>query len=398
VTRLAPPPVPGTADRRHTSPAAFRREFPMLNDVVYLASCSLSARSRAMEAALGRMLDAMASGSPWQEFEAAVQATRRKFAALIGASPDQIAIVPNAAVGAYQAVSTLDVGRRNKLLTGTEEFPSVAHVWLAQRARGVEVVPVPGNPLAPTVDSFRRRLDDRVALVSVPLVGYRYGNRLPVAEVARLAHDAGARVFVDAYQAVGVMPIDVNELGCDYLVAGTMKYLLGLPGVAFLYTRATPAGDHDPVLTGWFGRVDPFAFDSARLDFPAAARRFETGTPAIPAIYAARAGLQLIADLDLARVHAHVRSLVELAATRLTAQGEDVLLATDPSARGAHVALVHPDPPELGRRLAERGVVVSPRGKAVRLSFHYYNTVDDVDALCLAVQELRSSHHMRESE
>jgi selenocysteine lyase/cysteine desulfurase len=253
----------------------------------------------------------------------------------------------------------------------------------------------PGDPETVDADSYRAVLDDRVALVSVPLVSYRSGVRLPVADVAAAAHAAGARVFVDAYQAAGVLPVDVTELDCDYLVAGSMKYLLGLPGVAFLYARSAPAGDHDPVLTGWFGRVDPFAFDPTLLDFPAAARRFETGTTAVPAIYAANAGLRLINGLDGAAVARHVTGLVALAADRLAAAGERLRLAPDPADQGAHVGLLDRDPPALADWLAGRGIVVSPRGPLVRIAFHYYNNASDVAAVCAAIEEFRSVRNQR---
>jgi selenocysteine lyase/cysteine desulfurase len=189
--------------------------------------------------------------------------------------------------------------------------------------------------------------------------------------------------------------VDVTELDCDYLVAGSMKYLLGLPGVAFLYARSAPAGDHDPVLTGWFGRVDPFAFDPTRLDFPAAARRFETGTTAVPAVYAANAGLRLINGLDGAAVARHVTGLVGLAAERLAVAGERLRLAPDPADQGAHVGLLDRDPPALADWLAARGIVVSPRGPLVRIAFHYYNNASDVAAVCAAIEEFRSVRNRR---
>jgi selenocysteine lyase/cysteine desulfurase len=362
----------------------------MLQRTVHLASCSGGARSTALDTAIARMLETMtAGGAAWQEFEREVDRGRQRFAALIGADPDQIAVVPNASVGAYQVISTLDLSRRNAVVTTVEEFPSIAHVWLAQRPRGARVVYV-GEASGP-VDAghYRAAIDERTALVSVPLVTYQYGTLLPVAEVAQLAHARGARVFVDAYQAAGVLPVHVDELGCDYLVAGTQKYLLGLPGVAFLYARQGTAGDLDPVLTGWFGRTDPFAFDPRRLDFPATARRFETGTPAVSALYAANAGLDLIADLDLHEVRLHVANLVDLVAERLTAQQEQLRLAPR-SARGAHVALADADPPALAAWLGKRGIAVSPRGSVARLSFHYYNDAHDVELLCAALREFRS--------
>jgi selenocysteine lyase/cysteine desulfurase len=382
------------------TPAEFRADFPSFRSVVHLASCSIGARSTALDTALGRMLDAMSAGpAAWSEFEQQAQGARQRFAALIGAHPDQVAIVPNASVGAYQIASTLMLGCRDRVITTTEEFPSIAQVWLAQRPRGVQVVfadaagasGATGMDDADPVDAghYRAAVDAHTALVSVPLVTYGHGRVLPVAEVAALAHARGARVFVDAYQAVGVLPVNVDELGCDYLVAGTCKYLLGLPGVAFLYVRDGVAGGLDPALTGWFGRVDPFAFNPRRLDFPSTARRFETGIPAVPALYAANAGLDLIADLDLHEVRRHVTGLIELATQQLTAQGERVPEASAAAAHGAHVGLADTDPAALAARLAEHGIAVSPRGSVVRLSFHYYNDAHDVELLCAALRQCR---------
>jgi selenocysteine lyase/cysteine desulfurase len=382
------------------TPAEFRAEFPSFNSVVHLASCSIGARSTALDTALGRMLDAMSAGpAAWSEFEQQAQGARQRFAALIGAHPDQVAIVPNASVGAYQIASTLMLGCRDRVITTTEEFPSIAQVWLAQRPRGVQVAfadaagasGATGMDEADPVDAghYGAAVDAHTALVSVPLVTYGHGRLLPVAEVAALAHTRGARVFVDAYQAVGVLPVNVDELGCDYLVAGTCKYLLGLPGVAFLYVRDGVAGGLDPALTGWFGRVDPFAFNPRRLDFPCTARRFETGIPAVPALYAANAGLDLIADLDLHEVRRHVTGLIELATQQLTAQGERVAEASAAAAHGAHVGLADTDPAALAARLAKHGIAVSPRGSAVRLSFHYYNDAHDVELLCAALRQCR---------
>lgn len=367
-------------NRAGPTPEGFRAAFPMLRQTVHLASCSLGARSLALDAALGRMLEAMSvSGAPWQDFEDEVVMARQRFAGLVGAHPDEIALMPNASVGAYQVASTLDYRERPRIITSDVEFPSIAHVWLAQRPRGAEVVHA-GDILA--------AIDERTALVSVPAVTYLDSTRMPVARVVRAAHAAGAKVFVDAYQAVGVEPVDVSALGCDYLVAGTLKYLLGLPGVAFLYVRTGAATGLPPVLTGWFGRVDPFAFDPRSLDHPEHARRFETGTPALPAVYAANAGLSLIAGLDLAAVRNHVAGLRERAAALLREQGETVL---EPADRGAHLALLDEHPTALAEHLAARRIAVSPRGAVVRVSFHYYSSLDDVHAVCDEIRQYRKT-------
>lgn len=365
--------------------SAFRARFPVLGRRTHLSSCSLGARSDDLDRALLRMADDMTGGGgAWELFEQQVLNARKGFAALIGASADQVALVPNASTGAYQVASTLDYARRRKIVSTVEEFPSLSHVWLAQRPRGADVV----HAVDPADQA--RLVDRHTRLVSVPLVTYGRGLRSPVEDVTRAARAAGAAVFVDAYQAVGVRPVDVDDLDCDFLVAGAMKYLPGLPGLAFLYARSPDLTDRDPRLTGWFGRVNPFAFDPAVLDFPAAATRFETGTPAIPACYAANAALGLIGALDLAEVRMHVLQLTELAAELLGGQGEEVRVLP-PERRGAHIGLVDPDPGALARALADRNVSVSPRGDAVRLSFHYYNDSDDVAALCSVLGDLRSS-------
>jgi selenocysteine lyase/cysteine desulfurase len=368
---------------RAMAPDEFRGHFPALADRVHLCSCSLGARSAELDAAMRQMLDDMARGPrAWELFEDQAEQARRRFAALIGADVQQVALMPNASVGAYQIASTMDWTRRPRVVTTTMEFPSIAQVWLAQRQRGAEVV------YAGDEGAYLDLLDWRTKVMSVPLVTYQNACRLPVAELARAAHERGVRVFVDAYQAVGVQPVNVDELDCDFLVAGTMKYLLGLPGAAFLYVRSPDLADRDPELTGWFGRRDPFAFDPATLDFPPAATRYQTGTPAVPACYAANTGLRLVDEIDLAAVRTHVLSLTELAVERLTAQGERVS-APPPEQRGAHIGLADPDPNALARRLGQRGIAVSPRGDVVRMSFHYYNNAEDVAALCDTVGAYR---------
>jgi selenocysteine lyase/cysteine desulfurase len=362
----------------------FRDHFPPLRHTVYLASCSLGARSVALDAAMSQMLDDMGSaGAPWEVFEQQVSQARAGFAELIGADAEQVAVVPNASVGAYQVASILSWTQRPRIVTTTAEFPSLAHVWLAQGARGGEV------RFAETAADYERLVDHRTGLVSVPATTYEHAVRQPVEEITRAAKDLGARVLVDAYQAVGVEPVDVRRLGCDFLVAGTMKYLLGLPGLAFLYTRDPADIDRLPTLTGWFGRRDPFAFDPRLLDFSATAARFETGTPAIPACYAANAGLRLVRELDLAQVRAHIGDLTALTEAALVEAGHEVV-QVDPRRRGAHLSLLDPDPTRLTRWLADRNIIVSPRGRAVRISFHRYNNDHDVAELIAALARYRT--------
>ncbi len=371
----------------HADSTTFRNNFPGLESTIYLSSCSLGARSRALDSSMVSMLDTMSSSSnPWHQFEEQVSIARQNFAKLIGADPDQIAVMPNASVAAYQVASTFDWSKRPTIVTSPVEFPSIAHVWQAQEERGAQIE---FTKTARAVD-FRKIINNQSGLVSVPMASYSESRRLPVAEIVEFAHDQGAKVFVDAYQTVGVENVDVNLLNCDYLVAGTTKYLLGLPGVAFMYARNAMDDECMPQLTGWFGRVDPFAFDARSLDFPDNSRRYETGTPSVPALYAANAGLRLILDLDMDDVREHISNLVDHACDRLTAQGEQLLGARISDNRGAHIALVDENPEKLQSHLANKNISVSPRGNVARLSFHYYNTMKDADTVCDEIAAYRA--------
>ncbi|MGD6756890.1 aminotransferase class V-fold PLP-dependent enzyme [Streptomyces sp. BH105] len=373
------------------TPERFRARFPSLKDTVHLASCSQGAASEHVLTALQEFQWSMRShGAPWGEWMVQVDAARAAFAAHIGATTDEIAVVGCASDGAYQVASTLDWSRRPGLVTTDMEFPSIAHVWLAQGARGAQVRHVPDEDGVVPAAGYADAIDESTNLVSIPLVSYRNGVRLPVAETVRAARAAGARVFVDAYQGLGVLPVDVRELDCDYLVCGALKYLLGVPGIASLYVRDGVRDEVAPQLTGWFGRVDPFGFDPRALDFPDTARRFETGTPSIPSAYAAAAGLRTLAEVDAKDVEAHIRELTAYAHQRLTESGETLASPADPELRGPQVAIADPAPDALATALGERRIVTSPRGTLLRVSFHYYNTVSDVDALIAALGELRA--------
>jgi len=238
-------------------------------------------------------------------------------------------------------------------------------------------------------DVWDNAISESTALVSAPLVSYHDGARLPVQEIAALAHRAGARMFVDAYQGAGVVPIDVKALDCDYLVAGSLKYLLGLAGVAFLYVKDGIDSERDPELTGWFGRINPFAFNPEQLDYPTNARRFEVGTPAIPAVYAAIAGMSLLERVDQAAGFANVLRLADKLAASVSDLGYEVSRVNNKERQGPQVAIFDENPVQLGAWLHERRIMTAPRGDLLRMSLHYYTTDNDIDFAVKSLSEYR---------
>ncbi len=347
----------------------------------YFATCSIAPHSTAMDQALNTMLADL--GSPklaWTAFEEQVAKARAAAARLIGSTEHHIALLPNATLGAYQIASTRNWHRRSEILCCDSEFPSLAHVWLSQQDRGARVRWAHEREVGDLVSS-------RSQLISVPLSSYEKAVVAPVRKIANTAHEVGAEVFVDAYQAAGAIPISVAELDCDYLVFGTMKYLLGLPGLAFLYAK-DPEKLPQPELTGWFGRVEPLGFSPRVVDFPSSARKVETGTPSIPAIYSAVSGIEIILQTGIGNVQNHIKSLSETALYLLRNHGFTVV-GPDADNRGAHICLVDEKPQELADWLAEQRIVVSPRGGLVRLSFHISTTFDDISVLVAALRKYR---------
>ena len=367
--------------------ADFRARFPILGRRVYVNNCSQGALSLDVEAAFAGFLASWREGgSPWDRWVDAVERLRGAVAAWIGADADEVAVVPSASAAISAIASALDfTGPRRRVVVGDLEFPTMAHVWLAQARRGAEVAfaHAEGESIAPS--AYRALVDDRTLVVPVTHVCYRNGFRLDVEDIVAACHEQGALVFLDDYQHTGTAPIDVRALGVDFWVSGALKYLLGPSGVAFLYVRRDLIDRLVPSVTGWFGRIDPFAFDPTRCDWSASARRFEGGTPPIPNAYAALAGLELLQSVGAGVIAARIGELTTRLHLGGSRAGYRLLTSADPARRGPLVVVSSPDAAALVERLGRRGIIASARGRGVRISFHAYNDTNDADAVLEAL-------------
>lgn len=350
-----------------------RERFPILSRLTYLNSCSQGALSTDVREAYEQYLrDWEELGSPWELWVAKADEAGAAFAALVGAAPADVAVTTSAsaAVSALASGLRFDEGR-SKVVLSEVEFPTIGQIWHAQEQRGARVV---------HTGDFESAIDDETALVSITHVSYRTGERLPVEEVARLAHERGALVLLDAYQSAGTIPLDVHALDVDFLVAGTVKYLLGSAGLAFLYARRSLIESIRPTTTGWFADADVFAMDDRDYSPAPTAARFQSGTPPVPSLYAGLAGLRLVLEAGVERTSARVSEL-----TQALADGTSRRVVT-PDERGALVCVEVDDPPAAVQRLQEQGVVTSWRDRSVRFSFHFYNDERDVEAALAALE------------
>ena len=369
----------------------FRAEFPIFEHLTHLASNSKGALSRAVIAAHEEYLRTWRElGAPWDVWVAQHEALRARFADMIGARPHEIAICPSVSVAFGALASALEWRQRPGIALDDFCFPSIAYLWHAQSARGAQVRPVhadEADEIRP--EAFAEVVDSSCQLVSVAHVCYRNGHSLDLEAVGRIAHDAGAIFVVDDYQSCGSRPIDVRAADIDVLATGTVKFLLGSAGVALLYVKEELLERLHPTVTGWFGQSNPNDFQIERhLEAPDAGR-FQSGTPAIPAVYDSLAGIELISSVGLANIGGWIDHLTALLVERLDSEGFAVATPRDPERRGPQVAVKTRDMSEAVEQLARRDVVVTSRDDNIRSAFHYYNTPADIDALMTALDEIR---------
>jgi selenocysteine lyase/cysteine desulfurase len=370
-------------------PARIRARFPIFERLVYVNSCSQGALSDAVrEAYTGYLRDWDEHGAPWEYWVERAETARASFADLVNADPDEIAVTTSVSAGVSPLLSGIrfDEGR-SKIVISDFEFPTIGQIAHAQEQLGRRVVHVPAASDATIpIERFDAAIDEETALVCVTAICYRNGSRLDLEAVIQLAHERGALVLVDAYQAVGAVPVDVRALRCDFLAAGVLKYLLGSAGLAFLYCRRDLVEQILPAQTGWFADRDIFEMDIHDYSPSPTARRFEAGTPPVPAIYAGIAGIELMKEIGISETEAHVRALNTFLIESVEEElGGRVVTPRDPARRGPLVAVAATDDHRLVETLAQDGIVVSCRDGNLRVSLHCYNTRADVKAVLAAL-------------
>ena len=370
---------------------AYRDLFPAVGRTTFLGAHTLAPLARPVRAAIDRFLDL------WEEkasaervwFEDVIPEMRRLeslYARIIGADAADVVLTPSVSTGLSSLASALHLDGRD-VVVSRQEFPTDCHVWLAQEVRGAHVRWVDGKDERAYLGALD--VGDRPAVVSASRVSYLDGALLDADALVAGCRDAGVLCVLDDYHGSGVVPLDVRALGVDVLVGGPLKYLLGGPGIAFMYVRPDLAATLRPSATGWFSQADFFAFDGSRLDWPATAQRFAMGTPAPAAIYAAAAGLELILEVGVERIRSRTLELTGYLIERADDEGYPVRTPRDPDRRGAMVTLEVPRSKDTLHHLLERGVIVDERHGALRACPHFFTSEDDIDAMFDALRRFQ---------
>jgi selenocysteine lyase/cysteine desulfurase len=382
-----------TIDSKQHVGAAVRAEFPIFETATYLNSCSQGALShRVRDAVEGWLAGWDENGAEWDFWVERNETFRSSIASLLHARADDVAVTTSVSQGVSALVSALPLeSGRNRIVISEYEFPTVGQIAHAQELRGAEVVHVtPGDDGSIGAERFAEAIDERTALVCCTTLSYRSGHRHDVSAIAEIAHDAGALVLADSYQACGAVELDVRSLGADAITGGTVKYLLGTAGLGFMWVRPEVHEALVPTQTGWFADEDIFAMSIADYSPHRSARRFDSGTPPVPALYAAVAGLSLVAEAGVPAIEAHVEALGTRLIDGLEELGATVVTPRDAAQRGPLVCVRSTDVAALVATLAAERIVVSSREDKLRIALHLYNVEADVDTLLDALTRNRS--------
>jgi kynureninase len=321
---------------------------------------------------------------------------------IIGAGPGQVVMHQNVSVCQSLILSCFDfAGRRNKIVASDLDFPTVLYIHQAQTRRGAKLELVKSEDgMTIPMERFLDAIDEETLLVPISHVLFRSGAIVDVPAIVERARKVGALVILDCYQSAGTVPVDVRALGVEFAVGGSVKWLCGGPGAAYLYVRPDLATKLEPTVTGWMAHAHPFDFEPPPLRYADGAFRFLHGTPHVPALYAARAGYEIIRTVGVERIRAksarQTARLVELA----LGEGWKVNSPLGSEERGGMVVVDVPHGARVTRELVERDFLVDYRpGGGIRISPHFYTADEEIERVILEIREiLRTGAYQRHAE
>jgi kynureninase len=391
-------PPPQRYARQMSDLGSYRAQFPVLDERTYLISASLgplSTRSRALALEHLDLWERLGPEELWGDHALPrLQQCRQQFAALIGADVEEVAIIPSVSSGLSSLATCLDYQAQPKIVLSELDFPTDHYVWRAQERAGakLDVVASPDGIRIEEGDLIAR-IDDQTALVNTNRVLFESSWLMDLPPIVEAAHAHGAHLLVDDFHGTGVVPINVHDLGIDFLLTGALKWLCGGQGIAFLYCRRDLIQRLEPRVVGWFGTEEPFLFDRSGLNLRKDARRFETGTYALPQAWTASGGMEIIMEVGVDAIRRRNQELTERVIQSADDAGLEVRSPRDQSRRGGLVRIRIPGGEErvasVLQALLERDVVLDKRGDALRISPHFFNNEDDVDRCFEELGKLR---------
>ena len=380
-----------TLDVKTDLSVKYRVDFPVFEHVTYLNSCSQGAIAKSVRQSFTTYLNSLElHGSTWGDWAGQQEKVRALLAKLFNVTPGEMAVTTSTSAAVSSLASALDFSsKRNRIVTTDNEFPAIGQIWHAQELRGARVTHVPSrSDNTVDVEKLIKEIDEETLLVSITLVCFRNGALTDIAPIIEAAKKAGALVLLDSYQGAGAMNLDLSKIGADFVVGGVLKYMLGAPGVGYMYTKAETTKNLIPSSTGWFAAKDIFKMGIHEYDPATDARRFESGTPPIPSLYPAVAGLEYLLKVGMEEIVDYVSHLHEALRAGIEEIGGSI--ATPAHAHAAMLAVRSTDENALVGALESEKIITSCRDGNLRISPHFYNNMEDIDLTIKALSKHKS--------
>jgi kynureninase len=373
----------------HADLLARRSDYPILEtSTAYLVNNSLGAMHRETRDRLASFADEWQTqgASAWPTWFAEMSRVADLLGAIIGAVPGSTVLRQSVADALVAVASAVDLsGSRGRVVTTAADWPGSHYFWTEHcRRYGGEVVVVPFEADGVTIDEQRvaDAVDERTAVVSVSLVQFRTSTVLDLEPVRDAARRHGALLVLDAYQAAGVLPVEMAARDVDICLGGSVKYLCGGPGNGWLSIRPDLAETLRPAAVGWISHERPFDFEWDAIDYAPGIGRFTGGTPNVPAAYAAVPGYQAIVDVGVERIRERSTGLTQLIVDGALERGFTVVSPTDAARRGGHVTVDPGDALHVHDELIARGYAVDYRpGSGIRIGPHFFSTEDECHSI-----------------
>lgn len=362
-----------------------RKGYPILEEKIQLSSCSQSAMHINVKKSVENYMNSWETeGMNWDLWMKVCEDARNKFAKLINAKPSEIAIVSSVSHAISAILTSLEPNKqKNEIIIAESDFPCVGQITSSQEKFNIQYSD-------PKTSEYSNKINNNTFLTFVPHVSFYDGSILDIKKIKNIAHEQDSYVFVDAYQSAGQIDIDVKDMDVDFLATGLQKYMLGLPGIAFLYIKEEIAEKLVPKITGWFGQADPFAFDGKNISYATGARRFDSGTFPMLNGFAADSALSLLLDIGVANIESYLKELSEFTIDCCKQNNLDIKSTSNINEKGSTTAIKVSNANEIEKKLKDNNILVSARKDVIRIAPHYYNTKQEIQYTIEKLKQLIS--------
>jgi len=371
----------------------WREEFPALENCTHLISHSLGCiprRAGKYMAEFIRMWEEK-SITAWEDWLPEVDRAGERIGKLLGAPVGTVVMNQNVSTIEAVLASCLEYEpNKNKIVYSDLNFPSCSYVWKAEERRGARVHVVESDGTRVDTARMCEAIDEQTLVVPISHVLFKSAYIQDAKAIAARAKEVGAHVILDCYQSLGAIPVDVVDLGVSFACGGSVKWLCGGPGAAYLYIREDLFGEFRPRVTGWFGHESPFAFTMPDQQYAEGAWRYMGGTPAVACLYQARAGHEIVAEVGVDKIRAKSLRQTAKVIDMCDAADYTVVSPREDDQRGASVVFDFNGSGDVARELNRRKFFCDHRpGAGLRIGPHFYTKDEEIDALFAEISTLR---------